>query len=202
MPKWYTIATIVSLTLACATTSQAQPRQRGFSVVLLVGDVQPGPGTDNVPTAVRKALTDVKDFLPFKSYRVLETQWVPGSNGGSIRLHGLDDQEYEVQITADEALAGPRQGVLSVLFKLQEPGAPSTAGEELPRSMAHDAQVQELEERLTGLKKRLAVLRAKKLIESKFEMAVGETVVVGTSRIGGGNKGLIVLLTAVAPAGK
>jgi hypothetical protein len=39
--------------------------------------------------------------------------------------------------------------------------------------------------------------RARKLIDSKFEMAIGETVVVGTSKIGG-DKGLVVLLTSVA----
>ena len=32
----------------------------------------------------------------------------------------------------------------------------------------------------------------------EFEMAIGETVVVGTSKIGGGDKGLVVLLTSVA----
>ena len=44
--------------------------------------------------------------------------------------------------------------------------------------------------------------RARKLIDSKFEMAVGETVVVGTSRLGGGDKGLVVLLTAVPASTK
>jgi hypothetical protein len=44
--------------------------------------------------------------------------------------------------------------------------------------------------------------RAKKLIDSQFEMEIGETVVVGTSRIGGGDKGLVVLLTSVAAGGK
>jgi hypothetical protein len=221
-----TILIVAGLALVCATAAQAQTRQRGFSVVLILGDAQPGPVADNVPPAVRKALTDVKDFLPYKSYRVLETQWVPGSKGGTSRLRGLDDQEYEIQITADEMLGGPHQGMLSVIFKLQEAGAPATSAEDFPRSLAalpveqqraaierqlakardeqgpKDPRVQELEARLAGLKKQLALLRARRLIDSAFEMGVGETVVVGTSKLGGSDKALIVLLTAVSPSGK
>ena len=119
------ISTVVGLALALAwaTGAQAQPRQRGFSVVLLLGDTKAGPPAENVPPAVQKALADVKDFLPYKSYKVLETQWVAGSKGATTRLHGLDDQDYDVDITADEELGGPHQGMLNVIFKLQEVGA-------------------------------------------------------------------------------
>jgi len=36
------------------------------------------------------------------------------------------------------------------------------------------------------------------MIDTSFTMDVGETVVVGTSRLAGGDKALIALLTAVA----
>ena len=39
--------------------------------------------------------------------------------------------------------------------------------------------------------------RARPMIDTSFTMDVGETVVVGTSRIAGGDKALIALLTAV-----
>ena len=209
--------TFVAVALACATAAQAQAptRQRGYSVVLVLGDTKAGPAAENVPPAVQKALNDVKDFLPYKSYRVLDTQWVAGSLSATTRLHGLDDQEYDVVITADEELGGPHQGLLNVMFKLQEVGAGGTpnfggaAGpnEEMARSMAaadidrqraaiaaslaevrtkygsnHPA-VRQLESQLADLDKRLALLRARRLIDSRFEMAIGETVVVGTSRV-------------------
>ena len=41
----------------------------GFSVVLVLGDMQGGATADSVPAAARKALADMKDFLPYKSYR-------------------------------------------------------------------------------------------------------------------------------------
>lgn len=153
---------LAGLALIAAPVVQAQARQRGFSVVLLLGDVQAGPASDNVPAGVRTALADVKDFLPYKSYRLLDTQWVPTSKGGASRLHGVDGRDYDVTIRADEILGGPHAGMLDASFTLQEPGA------------------------------------SRKLIDSRFEMAVGETVVVGTSRLGGDSRALIVLLTAVA----
>lgn len=223
------VSTVVGLALAlgCATGAQAQTRQRGFSVVLLLGDTKAGPPAENVPPAVQKALADVKDFLPYKSYKVLETQWVAGSKGATTRLHGLDDQDYDVDITADEEMGGPHQGMLNVIFKLQEVGAvaPNFGGagpnEELARTMAaadvekaraiaeqnlaaaraagkvYNQAVPQLESQLAELNKRLALLRARRLIDSRFEMAIGETVVVGTSRVGGSDKALVVLLTAV-----
>jgi hypothetical protein len=48
-----------------------RPTLQSFSVVLLEGDVQ-GTTTDDVPAAVRAALADMKDFLPFKSYRLFD----------------------------------------------------------------------------------------------------------------------------------
>ena len=170
---------------------------------------------------MRKALTDVKDFLPYKSYRVLETGWVAGSKGGTTRLRGADDQEYDVKIVADELLPNPlkpQEGMLNVVFELQEVGAAATPGEEFSRSMAVNGMEQQralaqanmngapesvkkqLREEIARLEKSIRMARARKLIDSRFEVAIGETVVVGTSKLGGGDKGLVVLLTAV-PAG-
>ena len=209
--------------LACATAAYAQPRQRGFSVVLLLGEAQGAASADSLPVPVRKALADVKDFLPYKSYRVLETGLLLGSRGATSRMKGLDDQEYDVEINADEIVPNPfhpKEGMLNVFFKLQEVGAPATSGEEFARSMAVSGMEQQralalaegsgatgdakqrIRERLLQIDKTIRMARARKLIDSRFEMAPGETVVVGTSKIGGGDRGLVVLLTAIAAGGK
>ena len=44
--------------------------------MLVLGDIQGVATTDDVPLAARKALADMKDFLPFKSYRLLDAAWV------------------------------------------------------------------------------------------------------------------------------
>ena len=80
---------------------EPMPR-RGFNVVLLLGDMQDATGQDTVPVAARKALSDMKDFLPYKGYRLLDTQWVLASNSGPAitRLRGVDDQEFELELRA------------------------------------------------------------------------------------------------------
>src|SRR6188472_3614996 len=81
---------------AQASTSAFQ----GFSVVLVLGDVQDGATSDNIPAAARAALADLKDFLPYRSYRVLDTAWLLASSTTrqaiTGRLRGTDEQEYEV----------------------------------------------------------------------------------------------------------
>src|SRR4051812_26055396 len=97
MRTWKTIPAIAVLALSCATAAHAQTPQRGFSVVLLLGETQTTGAGDGLPPAptLRKALADVKDFLPYRSYRVVDTQWL---RSGSTRMHGLDDQEYDVDL--------------------------------------------------------------------------------------------------------
>jgi hypothetical protein len=220
MKAFRSVAAIIAL--ACAVTAHAQSTQRGFSVVLLLGETQNASGGDGLPPApgVRKALADVKDFLPYRSYRVLDTQW---TRSGTSHMRGLDDQEYDLEIAADELMPtpfNPKPGTLHVVFKLQEPGAAVMPGEAYARSM----QAADFERKLLDVRARLATTqsdeakkrvadeaarlegliraaRARKLIDSTFNMQSGETVVVGTSKIGG-DKGLVVLLTSVTAGGK
>ena len=234
MRMWKKIVPAVAVVVACAAPALGQGRLNGFNVMLLLGETKsgtPGDGPEGAwsltlgPSAnptLRKALSDVKDFLPYKTYRVLDTQWL---RQGSTRMKGLDDQEYDVSIGGDEYRPIiPAEGPLHVAFGLSEVGAPDSEKEEYGRSMAaadlekrlETAQrylaqlkeraaakegIQAQEAEIANLRKQLRLARARKLIDSRFEMAVGETVVVGTSKIGG-DKGLVVLLTAVAKEGK
>src|SRR3712207_3434693 len=56
----------------------AAPLQ-GFSIVLLEGDLQAGKDSD-LPLAAQTAITDVREFLPYRSYRVLDAAWTLASN--------------------------------------------------------------------------------------------------------------------------
>src|SRR5215467_12140742 len=132
-----TMSTMALLALTCTPPAKAQTPQRGFSVVLLLGETQAAASGESLPPApaLRKALNDVKDFLPYKSYKTLDTQWL---RGGSTRMKGLDDQEYDVDLTADEMTPTPTQpkpNMLNVLFKLKEVGAADSSSEEYGRSI-------------------------------------------------------------------
>ena len=213
-------------------TQGATSGLQGFGVVLVLGDVQDGPTSDNIPPGARTALADLKDFLPYRSYRVLDTAWVLASSttqqAVTSRLRGLDEQDYEVEL--DRMPVSPSS--LQIRFRMAEPGgygtqkadrdaglraeiqqmiAARSALENQLRQPASDpgtvsALRQKLADAEVAIETRQSQLRSSAgfggatLIDTSFTMSLGETVVVGTSRMRGGNKALIVLLTA-APRG-
>jgi hypothetical protein len=107
-----------------AESSRRQP----FSVVLLLGDMQGGESLEGVPAAARKALADTKDFLPYKNYRLLDSQWTlccSGTTSAITRIRGLDDQHYELELRASPIFDSKspvtlEPGALSVRFFLRE----------------------------------------------------------------------------------
>ena len=163
---------------------KGQPVPQGFSVVLVLGDNQLSAMGDNVPAAARKALADIKDFLPYRGYRLLDAQWILGSQHSTSRLRGPEDQEY--QLTLRSVSQGGR---VHVTFQLQEPGATILA-------------LRQADEKALRPGAELAPIHTRGVIETSFAMDIGETVVVGTSRIRGGDKALIALLTAVPKASR
>jgi hypothetical protein len=102
--------------------------RRGFNVVLLLGDMQGADAQDSIPVAARKALTDMKDFLPYKYYRLLDTQWIIGASSGPAvtRLRGVDDQEYELELRVSSTLTPGTAALsptgMSVHFVLRDSG--------------------------------------------------------------------------------
>src|SRR5437763_10185527 len=80
---------------------KGQSSPQGFSVVLVLGDLNGGSNADaSVPPAARKALNDMKDFLPYKGYRLLDAEWILGSRRATTRLRGPDGQDYELTLTS------------------------------------------------------------------------------------------------------
>jgi hypothetical protein len=218
-------------------SGESLPRSvQGFSVVLVLGDLQGGTTADNVPPAARKALADMKDFLPYKSYKLLDSGWILGSNSVSQRMRGVEDQEYELNLSA-YATAGADAKTLHIAFRLADasgfivrPTGSTNDKETAARAGMEDARRQDIEKQMAVLEMeqkrardaeggkgnsrlqeelstKIAELRnagslqlrrnAGRIIDTSFSMEVGETVVVGTSRLRGGDKALIALLTAV-----
>ncbi|CAN5796700.1 hypothetical protein BH18ACI5_BH18ACI5_28100 [soil metagenome] len=255
-------ATMVALSGSAPHAQQAATRKdpaaamqsiQGFNIVLLVGEsVSSGSPVEEVPVAARKALADMRDFLPFKHYRVLDSHWtsccvmpmaaplsgrlqgVIGSGGestGTVRLLPRTFG-YTLHVTPDggrlgirfamrqDEGAGGRSGASRVgadtanetqlrqeLLNLERQleSARQRAATANGRSSASRAQA---DESVNSLMTKYNALRneyqgavagerssARAIIDSSFMMDVGETVVVGTSRLGG-DKALIALVTA------
>jgi len=92
---------------------------QGYSVVLVLGDMQGTSATDgNVPAAARKALADMKDFLPYKSYRLLDAQWILGSQKTISRLRGANDLASALPLEPQDAF--PKVFATSRMIALME----------------------------------------------------------------------------------
>lgn len=170
---------------------------RGFSVVLVQGDLKSGtaPG-DTVPAAAAKALADLKDFLPYKNYRLLDTQWTMGSGHMTGRLLGPDGRSYDIEL--DTQRGSSDAPVYVSKFLLHESGFRGMTvgrGGLVGAFAANPARGQDTQGRSVRI-----MPNDRALIDTSFTMDVGETVVVGTSRLQG-DTALIVLLTAVSRTG-
>jgi hypothetical protein len=168
--------------------SDPMPR-RGFSVVLLVGDVQ-GPGYPKpIPEAAMRALADMRDFLPYKGYNLLDTQWIIGgtSSPAVTRLRGLDGQEYELELRASPLLtpgtAAPDPRAMSVRFVLRDvdTSGGSESGRTLPskESGKADPAAAEVAREIFQLERERADLQIQ--VEHKrrnVEVGVGDPVEV------------------------
>jgi hypothetical protein len=213
---------------------------QGFSVVLVMADLQATTAAqDDVPPAARKALTDLKDFLPYKSFKLLDAAWVMccGSGSGDVlsRMKGPDDQDYELRLSATSTFVrgeGPADNPrIYVSFALRSTGDVASVTSAVEADLR--AQLAALEAKLRAARENKGVTHpdvkkvqqeieaardrlsqatdgkspaarrsSRAIVDTNFKMDIGETVVVGTSRLGG-SRALIAMLTAVpARAGR
>ena len=93
-----------------------------------------------MPAAARKALADTKDFLPYKSYRLLDSQWTlccSGSTSAITRLRGVDEQEIPARAGASRPIYRRTRppaidpSALSIRFFLREPAGTAAPSKEL-----------------------------------------------------------------------
>jgi hypothetical protein len=160
----------------------AVPLSQSFQVLLLRAGTEAASSGLEIPANARKALDDLKGFLPFKSYQLLDAVWMRATQDRLAvgRISVRDGADFQVRLRFRN-LGNPKDRNLFVdTFSLMElsstpkPPGPDTkeGGTAAPRP-----------------------LRA--LIDTSFGLKVGETIVVGTSKVDGTDEALVVLLTAV-----
>jgi len=150
-----------------------------FSLVLVVGEMQ-GTTSNDVPEAARKALDELKAFLPFKSYRLYDSGVIgaPSENyGATLRLRGQEVRGQAAQLF-EVTMARQRN------------------------SPTLDVAMREVSEILNLNAKKSAATSdgwANSLMSASVRLRSGETVVVGTSRIKG-DTALVLLITGLPSA--
>jgi len=151
-------------------------RSYTFQLVLLLADNATPAVTENVPVKAQKALKDLQDFLPYKSYHLVDMAWLRTSWEASSQITGPKGETYTVDLIV-QPTSGPGERLIVQQFQITEvalmppPGA-SPGSSPSPRAI-------------------------RKLLSSTFGMDLGETVVVGTAKMDGPGKALIVLLSAL-----
>ncbi|HET7698897.1 MAG TPA: hypothetical protein VFK57_24475 [Vicinamibacterales bacterium] len=210
--------TLAAVTVMPASTAAQQSRGiaraggpaalgiHGFSVVLVVGSLTGAPASaanDGVPDAARKALNDMKEFLPFKRYQLLDAAWTlccaSPRAGVSGLVRGPDERDYRYEVDP----LGGSDSRLDVRFTIREMRTLLQARPaERPGSLSAD-HPRNIAARRNAAQGQGAP--GVNVIDSTFSISLGETVVVGTSRLHG-DRALIAILTAAgkpaAPRGR
>jgi hypothetical protein len=145
----------------------------GFHLVLLIGEDKENPGLGNttpsgegLTPAIIKALQDVQQFLPFKSYRVWDSTFIRGEMGStSVKAPG--NEIYVANINGSRQRDDGRYSVRLTLSPTEP--APITKDAPRPRSV----------------------------LDTMFQMDVGETIVAGTSRQPRSGTALVMVVTAL-----
>ena len=142
-----------------------------FQVILLRGATSGSEELTGLPRNAEKAVKDVRDFLPFKSYKLLDSALLRIDESGKTQLDGIPPQQYEVSF-AFRPVAGNKLSIWSFRLVAVKP----KGGTPLPRGVAPEAE--------------------RALIDTSFTVDLGETIVVGSSKLGG-SEALVVLFTAL-----
>jgi hypothetical protein len=130
-------------------------------------------------------LREVAGYLPFDTFRVLDSGLITTTWRGETRLSGPEDLQYFAEIAFRETRAadGPAIEVHELevrgeVIRTLGPPPPAGSGPEAAPQRARSTE---------------------RLLASSLSLRPGETVVAGTSRLDDDRRGLVVLLTALAP---
>ena len=169
----------LALSLAALPAAAQQERVSHLVQISLLAAAKTGPSDlADLPENTRQAIEDVRRFLPFKSYRLLDTALIRTNRGARTMLTGPDGREFQAIFSIDPQAAGE---LLVRSFELVEKvplPAPPAAGS-------------------SGARAAPASPASRLSLSSSFAAEIGQTVVVGTSRLDGGDQALMVLFTAM-----
>jgi hypothetical protein len=141
-------------------------------LLLAAGTKTPATGLE-VPENAQKALADLKKFLPFKSYQLVDAAWLSATEGQPVqgRLQGSGGAVYQVKLR----------------FR--------TMGDRKAPSLFIDAF--QLSQEMVVQMKEGPKYDNRQLLQTTFSLKEGETIVVGTSKADGADGALVLLLTAM-----
>lgn len=174
------------------------PDTRLVQINLLAASKSGDSDLSDLPANTRKAIEDIKDFLPFKSYKILDTSLVralvptPDRGGRPAKtfMTGPDGSKLQVELRMVA-----EKGSSEIYVNQFEVG-PDVMSRFRPMTLTPQ-QRQQADTEAPAIAPRAELLDMGALISTSFTAHLGQTVVVGSSRLNGGDEALIVLFTAL-----
>lgn len=188
--------------LARAQESSDQDETRETRLVqinLLAASKSGNSDLSDLPANTRKAIEDIQDFLPFKSYKILDTSLVRalvtsprrGGRRATTFMTGPDGAKLQVKLS----LTGERDS--HEIYVNEFEVAQDVMSRFRPMTLTPEQQRQVDPDTTPAIAPRADLLDKGALISTSFTANIGQTVVVGSSRLNGGDEALIVLFTAL-----
>ncbi len=181
------LALLTVLVTVAATSMIAAQEERGrqtrssylVQVVLLLG-LKDGASSDtsNIPQNTVQTLKDVETFLPYKSYHLLDTSLIRSDGHARTVMHGPSGREFHLSwsFRTEKGKESAKERLSFQHFGLEAPPQPPGHG---------------------GGEPGVAPPAPGPVLATSFAVDVGETIVVGTSKLNGGEQALLVLLTVI-----
>ena len=177
-----------------ATAQEPAPETRLIQINLLAASKSGDSDLSDLPANTRKAIEDIKDFLPFKSYRILDTSLVRAmvqedrSRPAETYISGPEGEKLQVSVSMTAKKGGTE--VLVHHFEV----TPSMRDRFFTVTPEQQRQI---DPNAPAIAPRADLLDIGAFISTSFTAKVGQTVVVGSSRLNGGDEAMIVLFTAL-----
>lgn len=160
----------VSAALAAA---RQVPAAQVFQVTIVEAMNNGDRGLGDVPEPARAALDDARTFLPFNGYSLLGTAVMRTNDSASAMVPGPGTRELSCDLRFENSVTREGREIVLRRFSLSR----------MPPRTSDGSYVEGAS--------------AVQILDTSFGMKPGETVVVGTSKIEGADKALVVLLTAI-----
>ena len=157
---------------ALLTSRDVPPPTQEFRVILLRAN-RSGAMPD-VPADAHDALEDLRDILSYTGFEMIDSAWLRTSRSGSTSLGEAGSFRVELSFVGNPS---QDDALLMEAFQLSHSRVDYYEDDEGQR--------------------RPVLGDSRYVLGSEFGINVGETVVVGTSRLNGGDEALVVLLTAL-----
>jgi hypothetical protein len=150
------------------------PHTQTFHIIVLAA-TQTASTPSDLPPGAQRAVEDIRAFLPYEGFRVLDTGWLKTARYGRTTLTGPTGFNVELRFRGNPSSGEP---ILVDGFEMSSIKETYTTNGELNR--VHQS-----------------------IVDTSFSISVGETVVVGTSKLNDDEEptALVILLTALSEEG-